>query len=138
MLEISKQQGFETGKGKMMKETYYFEQLFNAGVEQEDAETVLRQYLNAGAKVALRWKKDANVYLVYLLVSTLEDENEIDQMSYVFGNFELQDSDGFVDGITKTGTALSEDKEVFTYCEGLLLNKFGVSRDELEEIYTPW
>lgn len=120
-----------------MKETYYFEQLFNAGVEQEDVKTVLRQYLNAGAKVALRWKKDANVYLVYLLVSTLEDKNEIDQMSYVFGNFELQDSDGFVDGITKTGTALSEDKEVFTYCEDLLLNKFGVSRDELEEIYMP-
>lgn len=57
MLEISKQQGFETGKGKMMKETYYFEQLFDAGVNQEDAKTVLRQYLNAGAKVALRWKK---------------------------------------------------------------------------------
>lgn len=120
-----------------MKETYYFEQLFNAGVEQEDAKTVLRQYLNAGAKVALRWKKDANVYLVYLLVSTLEDKNEIDQISYVFGNFELQDSYGFLDGTTKTGTALSEDKEVFTYCEDLLLNKFGVSRDELEEIYTP-
>nr|DAX27042.1 MAG TPA: hypothetical protein [Caudoviricetes sp.] len=26
----------------------------------------------------------------------------------------------------------------FTYCEDLLLNKLGVSRDELEEIYTPW
>lgn len=121
-----------------MKDTQYFEELFNAGVEQEDARKVLHQYLNAGAKVALRWKKDANVYLVYLLVSTLEDENEIDQMSYVFGNFELQDSDGFIDGITKAGTALSEDKQVFTYCEDLLLNKLGVSRDELEEIYRPW
>nr|DAR01476.1 MAG TPA: hypothetical protein [Caudoviricetes sp.] len=26
----------------------------------------------------------------------------------------------------------------FTYCEDLLLNKLGVSRDELEEIYRPW
>ena len=33
-----------------MKDTQYFEELFNAGVEQEDAKNVLRQYLNAGGQ----------------------------------------------------------------------------------------
>ncbi len=118
-----------------MKETYYFEQLFDAGVEQEDAKTVLRQYLNAGAKVTLDWRRVANDYDVYVCVSTVEDENELDVMGYVFGNEGIDDNTGFTDG--KNGDR-ADESEPFERCEDELLNRFGVSRDELEEIYTPW
>ena len=118
-----------------MKETYYFEQLFDAGVKQEDAKTVLRQYLNAGAKVTLDWRRAANDYDVYICVSTVEDENELDVMGYVFGNEGIDDNTGFTDG--KNGDR-ADESEPFERCEDELLDRFGVSRDELEEIYTPW
>lgn len=118
-----------------MKETYYFEQLFNAGVEQEDAKTVLWQYLNAGAKVTLDWRRIANDYEVYICISTVEDENELDVMGYVFGNEGIDDNTGFTDG--KNGDR-ADDSEPFERCEDELLDRFGLSRDELEEIYTPW
>lgn len=120
-----------------MKETKYFEELFNAGVKQEDAKTVLRQYLNAGAKASLQWKYDMGVYLVYLHVSKLEEPNEQDQISFVFGNSELKDSNGFVDEIGKNGEALSEGYEVFHSCERELLEAFSLtSQDIKESIYT--
>jgi hypothetical protein len=135
ILEISKQQGFGTRKGKMMKETYYFEQLFDAGVEQEDVKTVLRQYLNAGAKVTLDWRRVSNDYDVYLCVSTIDDENELDVLGHVFGNEGIGDNAGFTDG--KNGDR-ADESEPFERCENELLERFCVSRDELEEIYQPW
>lgn len=72
-----------------MKETKYFEELFNSGVKQEDANKVLRQYLNTG----------------------------------------------FTDG--KNGDR-ADESEPFERCENELLERFGASRDELEEIYRPW
>lgn len=122
-------------KGKMMKEARYFEELFNAGVEQEDAKKVLRQYLNAGAKVALDWRRISNDYDVYICTSTVEDEDELDVLGYVFGNEGICDNTGFTDG--KNGDR-ADESEPFERCENELLERFGVSRDELEEIYQPW
>lgn len=118
-----------------MKETYHFEQLSDAGVKQEDAKKVLSQYLNAGAKVALEWKRTANDYDVYICVSTIEDENEIDILGYVFGNEVIDDNTGFTDG--KNGDR-ADDSEPFERCEDEVLERFGLSRDELEEIRKPW
>ena len=118
-----------------MKETQYFEELFNAGVEQEDAKKVLRQYLNAGAKVALDWRRISNDYDVYICTSTVEDEDELDVLGYVFGNEGIDDNTGFTDG--KNGDR-ADESEPFERCENELLERFGVSRDELEEIYQPW
>lgn len=117
-----------------MKEAQYFEELFDAGVEQEDAKKVLGQYLNAGAKASMKWVRDMGVYLVYLNVSKLEESNELDQLSYVFGNSELKDSNGFVDEIGKNGEALSEGYATFHACERELLETFGLSGKDIEEI----
>lgn len=104
-------------------------------MEQEDARKVLSQYLNAGAKVTLDWRRIANDYDVYICVSTIEDENEIDILGYVFGNESIDDNTGFTDG--KNGDR-ADDSEPFERCEDEVLERFGLSRDELEEIYTPW
>lgn len=104
-------------------------------MEQEDARKVLSQYLNAGAKVTLDWRRLANDYDVYICVSTIEDENEFDVLGYVFGNEGIDDNTGFTDG--KNGDR-ADDSEPFERCEDEVLERFGLSRDELEEIYTPW
>lgn len=118
-----------------MKETRYFGELFNAGVEQEDAKKVLKQYLNAGAKVALDWRRISNDYDVYICTSTVEDEDELNVLGYVFGNEGIDDNTGFTDG--KNGDR-ADESEPFERCENELLEQFSVSRDELEEIYQPW
>ena len=121
-----------------MESTYCFEQLFENGVGHEEAAEVLSDYLERGAKVVLRWTKDYNIYSVTLLVSTLEDENEIDDLSHVFGNEELEDSNAFIDEIGVNGAAFSENLETFISCENELLGTFGLDRDDIEKIVHNW
>lgn len=117
-----------------MKSTEYFKQKFNEGVEHEEAIEVLRDYLDCGAKAALRWTKEYNIYLVTLQVSVAEDKNEMRDLSNVFGNEELEDSNAFIDEIGVNGVAFSENLETFISCENELLGTFGLDRDDVEKI----
>lgn len=121
-----------------MKNAHYFEQKFNEGVEHEEAIEVLRDYLDYGAKAALRWTKEHNVYLVTLQVSVAEDKNEMRDLSNVFGNEDLDDSNAFIDEIGVNGVAFSENLETFISCENVLLDTFGLDRDDVEKIVHNW
>ncbi len=121
-----------------MKSTEYFEQKFNEGVEPEEAAEVLSSYLDYGAKAALRWTKDYNIYVVTLQVSTLKDVNEMRDLSNVFGNEDLDDSNAFIDEIGVNGVAFSENLETFISCENELLGTFGLDRDDVEKIVHNW
>ena len=121
-----------------MKSTYYFEQKFNEGVEHEEAVEVLRDYLNYGAKAALRWTKDYNIYNVTLQVSALKDVNEMRDLSNVFGNEDLDDTNTFIDEIGVNGVAFSENLETFISYENDLLNTFGLDRDSIEYVAHNW
>lgn len=121
-----------------MKSTEYFKQQFNEGVEHEEAIEVLRDYLDHGAKAALRWTKEYNIYLVTLQVSTAEDKSEMRDLSNVFGNEDLDDSNAFIDEIGVNGVAFSENLETFISCENELLDTFGLDRDVVEKIVHNW
>lgn len=121
-----------------MKSTEYFKQKFNEGVEHEEAIEVLRDYLDCGAKAALRWTKEYNIYLVTLQVSVAEDKNEMRDLSNVFGNEELEDSNAFIDEIGVNSVAFSENLETFISCENELLGTFGLDRDDVEKIVHNW
>lgn len=121
-----------------MKSTEYFKQKFNEGVEHEEAIEVLRDYLEHGAKAALRWTKEYNIYLVTLQVSTAEDKSEMRDLSNVFGNEDLDDSNAFIDEIGVNGVAFSENLETFIRCENELLDTFGLDRDDVEKIVHNW
>lgn len=121
-----------------MKSTEYFKQKFNEGVEHEEAIEVLRDYLDCGAKAALRWTKEYNIYLVTLQVSVAEDKNEMRDLSNVFGNEELEDSNAFIDEIGVNGVAFYENLETFISCENELLGTFGLDRDDVEKIVHNW
>lgn len=119
-----------------MKSLYHFENLFDAGVTHEEAIEVLRDYLDSGAKAALRWTKEYNIYLVTLQVSTTENKNEMRDLSNVFGNEDLDDSNAFIDEIGVNGVAFSENLETFISCENELLGTFGLDRDDIEKSCT--
>lgn len=121
-----------------MKSTEHFKQKFNEGVEHEEAIEVLRAYLDHGAKAALRWTKEYNIYLVTLQVSTAEDKNEMRDLSNVFGNEDLDDSNAFIDEIGVNGVPFSENLETFISCENELLGTFGLDRDDVEKIVHNW
>ena len=121
-----------------MKSIYHFEKLFDAGVPHEEALDVLTDYRERGAKVALDWENDGNIYLVRLLVSTLEDEDELDALGYVFGNADLDDMSTFIDEIGVNGVAFSDNPDTFTNYEDELLDRFGLDREDLEEITYSW
>lgn len=121
-----------------MKNAHYFEQKFNEGVEHEEAIEVLRDYLNYGAKAALRWTKEFNIYSVTLQVSALKDVNEMRDLSNVFGNEDLDDMNTFVDEIGVNGVAFSENLETFISYENELLNTFGLDRDSIEYVAHNW
>lgn len=99
---------------------------------------MLRDYLDCGAKAALRWTKEYNIYLVTLQVSVAEDKNEMRDLSNVFGNEELEDSNAFIDEIGVNGVAFSENLETFISCENELLGTFGLDRDDVEKIVHNW
>nr|DAS10353.1 MAG TPA: hypothetical protein [Caudoviricetes sp.] len=122
----------------IMKNAHYFEQKFNEGVEHEEAVEVLRDYLDYGAKAALRWTKEYNIYLVTLQVSALKDVNEMRDLSNVFGNEDLDDSNAFIDEIGVNGVALSKNLETFISNENDLLSAFGLERDDIEYIALNW
>ena len=114
---------------------YYFEELFNAGVTSEEVADVLTDYMDYGMHATLDWVQDGNDYTVRLMVSTLEDEYEIDTLGFVFGNESIDDKRGFVDG--KNGDH-ADDSEPFERCEDELLDRFGLLRGDLDEITYPW
>lgn len=68
-----------------MKSLYHFEKLFDAGVTHEEAPDVLSDYMERGAKVAIDWEQEGNDYLARLMVSTLEDEYELDTLGSYSG-----------------------------------------------------
>lgn len=121
-----------------MKNTRYFDQKFNEGVEPEEAAELLSDYLGHGAKSALRWTKEYNIYRVTLQVSTLKDVNEMRDLSNVFGNEDLDDSNAFIDEIGVNGVAFSENLETFISCENELLDTFGLDLDDVEKIVHNW
>jgi hypothetical protein len=121
-----------------MKSLYHFEKLFAAGVTHDEAPDVLSDYMERGAKAALRWTKEYNIYLVTLQVSALKDVNEMRDLSNVFGNEELEDSNAFIDEIGVNGVAFSENLETFISCENELLGTFGLDRDDVEKIVHNW
>ena len=121
-----------------MKSTEYFKQKFNEGVEHEEAVEVLRDYLNYGAKAALRWTKDYNIYNVTLQVSALKDVNEMRDLSDVFGNEDLDDMKTFIDEIGVNGVAFSENLETFVSYENDLLSAFGLERDDIVYVAHNW
>lgn len=121
-----------------MKSAYYFEQKFNEGVEHEEVTEVLRDYLNYGAKAALRWTKELNIYSVTLQVSALKDVNEMRDLSNVFGNEDLDDMNTFIDEIGVNGVAFSENLETFISYENDLLSIFGLDRDSIEYVAHNW
>lgn len=121
-----------------MKSLYRFEKLFYAGVTHEEAPDVLSDYMERGAKAALRWAKEYNIYLVTLQVSALKDVNEMRDLSNVFGNEDLDDSNTFIDEIGVNGVAFSENLETFISCENVLLGTFGLDRDDVEKTVHNW
>lgn len=121
-----------------MKNAHYFEQKFNEGVEPEEAAELLSDYTEHGAKVALRWTKNYNIYVVTLQVSALKDVNGMRDLSNVFGNEDLDDSNSFIDEIGVNGVAFSENLETFISCENELLEVFGLDRDDVEKIVHNW
>lgn len=121
-----------------MKSIYHFEKLFCAGVTHEEAPDVLFDYMERGAKSVLRWTKEYNIYRVTLQVSTLKDVNEMRDLSNVFGNEDLDDSNAFIDEIGGNGVAFSENLETFISCENELLDTFGLDRDDVEKIVRNW
>nr|DAK12852.1 MAG TPA: hypothetical protein [Caudoviricetes sp.] len=118
-----------------MKSLYHFEKLFNAGVTHEEAPDVLSDYMERGAKVAIDWKQEGNEYQARLMVSTLEDEWELDTLGFVFGNEDLDDLTGFTDG---KGGDRADESEPYTRCEDELLDRFGLLRGDLAEITHSW
>lgn len=108
---------------------YDFEKLFTRGVRVVDAHQVLWRYLGYGAKVAIEWRRDGSIYIARLLVSTIEDLNELDQLSYVFNNSAIRDFEYFTvrDGLDVAVSKRDRETE--------LLNRFGVQRGELENIF---
>lgn len=118
-----------------MKSLYHFEKLFNAGVTHEEAPDVLSDYMERGAKVAIDWEQEGNDYLARLMVSTLEDEYELDTLGFVFGNEDLDDLTGFTDG---KGGDRADESEPYTRCENELLDRFSLLRGDLSEITHSW
>ena len=118
-----------------MKSLYYFEKLFNAGVTNEEAPDVLSDYMERGAKVAIHWTQEGNDYLARLMVSTLEDEYELDTLGFVFGNEDLDDSTGFTDG---KGGDRADEPEPYIRCGNELLDRFGLLLGDLAEITHSW
>ena len=103
-----------------------FEKLFTHGVRVVDVHQVLWRYIGYGAKVAIEWERDGGVYIARLLVSTIEDLNELDQLRYVFNNSTIRDFEYFT---LRYGEDVEKSKRDH---ETELLNRFGVQRDELE------
>lgn len=118
-----------------MKSLYHFEKLFDAGVTHEEAPDVLFDYMERGAKVAIDWKQEGNDYTARLMVSTLEDEYELDTLGFVFGNEDLDDLTGFTDG---KGGDRADESEPYTRCENELLDRFRLLRGDLAEITHSW
>ena len=107
---------------------------FEAGV-QEDAKLTLKNYLKAGAKTKLAWEREGDTYIVKILVSTVEDLEEFEQLGFVFGNQALDDTSAFDDG--KNGDR-ADDSDPYERRENELLKRFGITRDDLEEISVCW
>lgn len=112
-----------------------FTDRFDEGVNHEDARDTLREYLNAGAKAKLAWELEGNTYIVKILVSMVEDVDYFEPLGFVFGNQDLDDMSAFDDG--KNGDR-ADDSEPFERCENELLERFGITRDDLDEIDMPW
>lgn len=112
-----------------------FTDRFDEGVSHEEAQDVLREYLNAGAKAKLTWELEGNTYIVKILVNMVEDLDEFELLGFVFGNQDLDDMSAFDDG--KNGDR-ADESEPYERCENELLKRFGLTRDDLDEIYMPW
>lgn len=112
-----------------------FTDRFDEGVNHEDARDTLREYLNAGAKAKLAWELEGNTYIVKILVSMVEDVDYFEPLGFVFGNQDLDDMSAFDDG--KNGDR-ADESEPFERCENELLERFGITRDDLDEIDMPW
>ena len=104
-------------------------------MNHEDARDTLREYLNAGAKAKLAWELEGNTYIVKILVSMVEDVDYFEPLGFVFGNQDLDDMSAFDDG--KNGDR-ADESEPFERCENELLERFGITRDDLDEIDMPW
>ena len=112
-----------------------FTDRFHEGVNHEEAQDVLREYLNAGAKAKLAWELEGNTYIVKILVSMVEDVDYFEPLGFVFGNQDLDDTSAFDDG--KNGDR-ADESDPFERCENELLKRFGITRDNLEEISVCW
>lgn len=112
-----------------------FTDRFDEGVNHEEAQDVLREYLNAGAKAKLAWELEGNTYIVKILVSMVEDVDYFEPLGFVFGNQDLDDTSAFDDG--KNGDR-ADESDPFERCENELLKRFGITRDNLEEISVCW
>lgn len=112
-----------------------FTDRFDEGVNHEEAQDVLREYLNAGAKAKLAWELEGNTYIVKILVSMVEDVDYFEPLGFVFGNQDLDDTSAFDDG--KNGDR-ADESDPFERCENELLKRFGITRDDLDEISGCW
>lgn len=112
-----------------------FTDRFDEGVNHEEAQDVLREYLNAGAKAKLAWELEGNTYIVKILVSMVEDVDYFEPLGFVFGNQDLDDTSAFDDG--KNGDR-ADESDPYERCENELLKRFGITRDDLDEISVCW
>lgn len=108
---------------------------FEVGVQEEYAKPTLKNYLKAGAKTKLAWEREGNTYIVKILVSMVEDVDYFEPLGFVFGNQDLDDTSAFDDG--KNGDR-ADESDPFERCENELLKRFGITRDNLEEISVCW
>lgn len=108
---------------------------FEEGVSYEDAKNTLREYLDAGAEAMIEWDREGQTYIAKLLVSWPEDLEDCDSLGFVFGNQDLDDMSAFDDG--KNGDR-ADESEPYTRCENELLDRFGITREDIVYIHMPW
>ena len=64
-----------------------------------------------------------------------ENLEDFDSLGFVFGNQDLDDMSAFDDG--KNGDR-ADEAEPYERCENELLDRFGITREDLVYIHMPW
>lgn len=101
------------------------------GVSCDNAKSILREYVDAGASIKLFWTREKPTYIVKLMVSWPDELEKFGELGTVFGNLDLDYISAFDDG--RNGDN-AEEVEPFERCENELLERFGLTREDLDGI----
>lgn len=114
-----------------MKDLGYYIKAFDYGVPTENVKTILKEYLDFGANAYLVWDSDERGRFVELRITNPNFFGAFDNANAVMGNDSPDDRVRLTSPIMKLEC---EGKDPYRHCENELLERFGLTRDDISGI----